>query len=82
MCERVILVKSVTDLKRVEEKGCPYGAASAEGRTLGAVDVINLDVLEGSMMLVEPKVVLVEISLIALKILSAVDLDSVNLNVS
>jgi hypothetical protein len=57
-------------------------AESADVRTLGAVDVVGFDVLVVSVMLVEPKAVLVDVSLDALKRLLAVGIGFVNLNVS
>lgn len=58
------------------------GAKSADARTLGAVDDVGLEVLTVFVMLVEPKAVLVDVSLEALKRLLAVDIGCVNLGTS
>lgn len=57
------------------------GAESADERRLGAVDVISLDVFAVSVMLVEPKTVLVDVSLAALKRLLAVGIGFAKLNI-
>ena len=64
------------------EKRLSVGAESAGVRTLSAVDVVGSDVLAVSVMLVEPKAVLVDVSPDALKRLLAVGIGFVNLNVS
>ena len=64
------------------EKWLSVCTKSADVRTLGAVEVVRLDVLVVSVMLVEPKAVLVDVSLDAPKRLLAVGIGFVNLNVS
>lgn len=64
------------------EKWLSVCAKSADVRTLGAVEVVGLDVLVVSVMLVEPKAVLVDVSLDAPKRLLAAGIGFVNLNVS
>ena len=49
-------------------------------RTLGAVEIIGSDVIVFSVLLVEPKAVLDDVSLGALKALLAVGIGIVNLN--
>lgn len=56
-------------------------AESADVRTLGAVNVVGFDVLVVSVMLVEPKAVLVDVSLDALKRLLAAGMGFGNLDV-
>ena len=63
-------------------KGLSVGARSADMRKLGAVDVVGLDASAVSVLPVEPKTVLVDVSLDALKALLAVGIGVVNLNAS
>ena len=58
------------------------GAGSVDVRTLGAVDLVGLDVLIVSVILVEPKAVPVDGSLDALKRLLVVGIDFVNVNLN
>lgn len=55
-------------------------AESADVRTLGAVDVVGFNVLVVSVMLVEPKAVLIDVSLDAPKRLLAVGIGFVNVS--
>lgn len=64
------------------EKRLSAGSQSADVRTQGGVDVVGLDVLAVPVMLVEPKAVLVDVSLDAPKRLPVVGTGFVNLNVS
>ena len=57
-------------------------AESADVRALDAVDVVGLDVLAVSVMPLEPKAVLVRVSLVVLKMLLTAGIGFVNLNVS
>ena len=59
-----------------------FGAKSADARTLDAVELIGLDVLAVSVILVEPKAVLVDVSLEVPKRLLAVGIGFVDLDVS
>ena len=63
-------------------KGLSVGAGSADMRELSVVDMIGSDVIAFSMLLVEPKAVLVDISLDALKGLPAVGIGIVDPNAS
>ena len=58
------------------------GAESADGRALGAVDVVGLDVLAVSVLFVEPEAVLLDGSIDVLKRLLAVGIGFGNLDAS
>lgn len=63
-------------------EGLSVGVESADMRKLGVVDLVGLDVFAVSVLLVEPKAVLLGVSLNALKGLLAVGIGIVNLNAS